>query len=57
VLDIVRITRMVAWQLLSHGMHPTGLRRVLGRRPKARAPEESEERDGRPLGGAGQTVE
>jgi len=55
VLDIVRITRMVAWQLLSRGMHPTGLRRVLA---PARAPAESEAgRDGRPLGGAGQTVE
>jgi glycosyltransferase involved in cell wall biosynthesis len=55
VLDIVRITRMVAWQLLSRGMHPTGLRRVL---TPARAPAESEAgRDGRPLGGAGQTVE
>ena len=58
VLDIVRITRMVAWQLLSRGMHPTGLRRVLGTTPPERGPTGSEPgRDGRPLGGAGQTVE
>jgi len=29
VLDIVRITRMVAWKLLSRGMYPTGLYRAL----------------------------
>lgn len=29
VLDIARITRMVAWKLLSRGMYPTGLYRVL----------------------------
>lgn len=29
VLDIVRITRMVGWKLLSHGMYPVGLYRVL----------------------------
>ncbi len=33
VLDIVRITRMVAWQLLRRGMDPAGLRRVLARQP------------------------
>ncbi len=37
VLDIVRITRMVAWKLLSRGMNPAGLRRVLARRPAERA--------------------
>lgn len=31
VLDIVRITRMVAWQLLRRGMHPMGLYRSLAR--------------------------
>jgi len=36
VLDIVRITRMVAWKLLSRGMNPAGLRRVLARRPAER---------------------
>ena len=29
VLDIVRITRMVAWKLLSRGMYPVGLYRAL----------------------------
>ncbi len=43
VLDIVRITRMVAWQLLRRGMHPAGLRRVLARRPPAGAPGESDD--------------
>ena len=37
VLDIVRITRMVAWQLLSRGMNPAGLCRVLARRAPERA--------------------
>ena len=29
ILDIVRITRMVAWKLLSRGMYPMGLYRVI----------------------------
>ena len=32
VLDILRITRMVAWKLISRGMYPTGLYRSLLRR-------------------------
>jgi hypothetical protein len=58
VLDIVRITRMVAWKLLSRGMSPAGLRRVLAQRPAERGTE------GGPAGvtdsrarGVGQTVE
>jgi glycosyltransferase involved in cell wall biosynthesis len=54
VLDIVRITRMVAWQLLSRGMNPAGLRRVLARR-RAASPDVSW-RDARPLGGTDRTV-
>jgi hypothetical protein len=42
VLDIVRITRMVAWKLLSRGMNPAGLRRVLTRRPAERPSTENE---------------
>jgi glycosyltransferase involved in cell wall biosynthesis len=42
VLDIARITRMVAWKLVSRGMYPAGLRRVLARRPQERAPTERE---------------
>ncbi|MGH8682930.1 MAG: glycosyltransferase family 2 protein [Burkholderiales bacterium] len=58
VLDIVRITRMVAWKLVSGGMHPTGLRRAARPAPPERASTGSEAgRDGRPLNGAGQTVE
>jgi glycosyltransferase involved in cell wall biosynthesis len=33
VRDIALITRMVAWKLLSRGMNPAGLRRVLAGRP------------------------
>jgi hypothetical protein len=33
---------MVAWKLLSRGMYPGGLRRVLARRPRERAPAERE---------------
>ncbi len=43
VLDIARITRMVAWKLLSRGMHPAGLRRVLARRLPVGVPGESDE--------------
>jgi glycosyltransferase involved in cell wall biosynthesis len=43
VLDIARITRMVAWKLLSRGMNPAGLRRVLTRQPPGRPPHESDE--------------
>ena len=32
VLDIVRITRMIAWKLLSRGLYPQGLVRALRRR-------------------------
>jgi glycosyltransferase involved in cell wall biosynthesis len=53
VLDIVRITRMVAWQLLRRGMNPAGLRRVLARRPPVPAGEErasvTDARSSRPI--------
>jgi glycosyltransferase involved in cell wall biosynthesis len=42
VRDIARITRMVAWKLLSRGMNPAGLRRVLARRAAERTTTESE---------------
>jgi glycosyltransferase involved in cell wall biosynthesis len=35
-LDVIRITRMVAWKLLSRGMHPLGLYRSLKERFKKR---------------------
>ena len=40
-LDVIRITRMVAWKLLSRGMYPTGLYRSLKERFKKKEGKET----------------
>lgn len=39
LLDILRITRMVAWKLVGRGMYPVGLYRLLHRRLGGRTPD------------------